>query len=216
MKNLLYKDYKLFWTATIYIYLLFGIFLLIPSWPYFIAFGYIIWIGFVSAFFMGRSNQDVFFSVSLPVRKKDTVLARVCSIAAIELLQIIVAVPFAVINNVVYSNGNGAGMNANFAFFGSMFIMYAIFNIIFLPGFYKTAYNLGKPMLLAVLAAFVFASLVNVAVMLVPALKTNLNGLGTDHIASQLPVLLIGIALFVGLTWLAYKISANRFEKVDL
>jgi ABC-2 type transport system permease protein len=216
MKDLLFKDYKLFWTPTIFFYLLFGSLLLIPSWPYLIAFSYIVWIGFVSAFFMGRSNQDIFFSVSLPVRKKDTVLARVSTIAIIELLQIIVAVPFAIINTVVFNNDNGAGMNPNFAFFGSMFIMYAIFNIIFLPGFYKTAYNVGKPMLLAVIAAFVFAALFNVAVMLVPVMKTNLNGLGTDHIASQLPVLFIGIVLFVGLTWLAYKISANRFEKVDL
>jgi ABC-2 type transport system permease protein len=216
MKDLLYKDYKLFWSSTIFIYLIFGTFLLFPNWPHFIAFGYIIWIGFVTSFFMGRSNQDIFFSVSLPVRKKDTVLARVCTIAGLELLQIIVAVPFAVINNVVYNSGNGAGMNPNIAFFGSIFIMYAIFNLIFLPGFYKTAYNVGKPMLLAVVAAFAFATIVNVAVILVPVLKTNLNGLGTSHIASQVPVLLIGILLFVGLTWLAYKISVDRFEKVDL
>jgi len=152
MKNLLYKDYRLFWTATIFLYLLFSALLLIPNWPYFVAFSYIIWIAFVSAFFIGRSNQDIFLSVSLPVRKKDTVLARVCSVAAIELLQIIVAAPFAVINTLVYNNSNGAGMNPNFAFFGSMFIMYAIYNIIFLPGFYKTAYNVGKPLLLAAIA----------------------------------------------------------------
>jgi len=216
MKYLLYKDYKLFWTPPFLLFLLFGVLLLIPSWPYFIAFGYIIWIGFVTAFFTGRSNQDILLSVSLPVRKKDTVLARVCTIAVTELLQIIVAVPFAVINTVVYHNTNGAGMNPNFAFFGSMFIMYAIFNIIFLPGFYKTAYNVGKPMLLGVLASTAFAIAFTVAVMLVPVLKTNLNGLGTDNLASQLPVLIIGIVLFVGLTWLANKISANRFEKVDV
>jgi ABC-2 type transport system permease protein len=216
MKDLLYKDYKLFWTSTILIYLLFGAFLLIPSWPYFIAFGYIIWIGFVTAFFVGRSNQDIFFSVSLPVRKKDVVLARVCTIAVIELLQIIVAAPFAVLNNVLYNNGNSAGMNVNFAFFGSIFIMYAIFNIIFLPGFYKTAYNVGKPMLIGSLASIIFAAAFSVAVMLLPVLKTNLNGMGASQFASQLPVLLIGIALFVGLTRLAYTISANRFKKVDL
>jgi ABC-2 type transport system permease protein len=109
MKNLLYKDYKLFWTATIFFYLLFATLLLIPSWPYFIAFSYIIWIGFVSAFFMGRSNQDIFFSISLPVRKKDTVKARVCTIAVLQLLQIIVAIPFAVINTVSIIMAMGQG-----------------------------------------------------------------------------------------------------------
>jgi len=216
MKDLLYKDYKLFWHSYVFVYLIFGTFLLIPSWPYFIAFSYIIWLGFCITFFVGRSNQDIFFSVSLPVRKKDTVLARVCSIAVIELLQIIIAIPFAVLNNMIYNDGNGAGMNVNFAFFGFIFIMYAVFNIIFLPGFYKTAYNVGKPMILGIIGAAVFAAIFNVVVLLVPVLKTNLNGLGTSHLASQLSVLLIGIGLFVGLTWLTYKISANRFEKVDL
>jgi hypothetical protein len=134
----------------------------------------------------------------------------------LELLQIIVAIPFAVLNNVIYSNGNGAGMNINFAFFGTIFIMYAIFNIVFLPGFYRTAYNVGKPMVLAIIAAFIFASLFNAAVILVPVLKANLNGLGASHLDTQLALLLIGIVLFAGLTWLAYKMSANRFEKVDL
>ncbi len=216
MKDLLYKDYKLFWRSIIFVYLIFATLLLLPNWPYFIAFKYIIWLGFCTTFFIGRSNHDIFFSVSLPVRKKDIVMVRVCSIAIIELLQIIVAIPFAVISNAIYHNSNGAGMNLNFAFFGFIFIMYAIFNIVFLPGFYKTAYNVGKPIILGIIAAAVFAAIVNVAVILVPILKTNLNALGTSHLASQISVLLTGIALFVVLNWLAYKISTNRFEKVDL
>jgi ABC-2 type transport system permease protein len=216
MKDLLYKDFRLFWSAPLFLCLLFGAFLLIPHWLYFIAFGYIMWIGFVAAFFIGRSNQDIIFSVSLPIRKKDTVMARVCSIAVIELLQIIVAIPFAVINSVIYPQSNGVGMNPNFAFFGSIFIMYAIFNIIFLPWFYKTAYNIGKPMLLAVIASTVFVIAANVAVMVAPVLNNNLNGPGATNFACQLTALLTGIAIFVLLTWLSYKISANRFEKVDL
>jgi ABC-2 type transport system permease protein len=216
MKDLLYKEFKLFWHPFIYLLLFFGTFLLIPHWPYSIAFGYIIWIGFVSAFFMGRSNQDIFFSVSLPIRKKDTVLARVYTIAILELLQIIVAIPFAVMNNVIYLHSNQAGMNPNFAFFGSVFIMYSIFNIFFLPGFYKTGYNVGKPILLGIITSSVFAIAANVAITLVPELNTSLNGLGAANFVYQLPVLLAGIVLFVLLTWLAYKISADRFEKVDV
>ena len=132
-----------------------------------------------------------------------------------ELLQILVAVPFAVINNVIY-HSNEVGMNPNFAFFGSIFIMYGIFNIIFLPWFYKTAYNVGKPLLIGIIASTVFIASANFAVILVPVLKTNLNGQGAGNIECQLPVLPAGIVLFVLLTWLAYKISANNFEKVDL
>lgn len=216
MKDLLYKEFKLFWNPALNFILLAGVLLLIPQWPYPIAFEYIIFVGFVTAFFTARSDQDVFFSVSLPIRKRDTVLARVCTIAVLELLQIIAAIPFAVINNAIYLKGNVVGMNTNFAFFGSIFIMYAIFNLIFLPGFYKTAYNVGIPMLIGIIVANVYIAVVDTAVLFVPILKTNLNGLGASHFASQLSVLLSGIVLFTLLTMLAYRISANRFEKVDV
>ena len=215
MKDLLYKEFKLSWHPSVYLILLCGALLLIPSWPFFIAFGYI-FIAFNNVFYIGRANEDIFFTASLPVRKRDIVRARVCSIAIVELLQVIIAIPFAVINNAVYTNGNMAGMNTNFAFFGFVLVMYAIFNIIFLPGFYKTAYKIGVPMLLAIFTLMIFAAAVSVAVVVVPVLETQLNGLGADHLLGQLPVLAAGILFFVGLTLLACRISENRFTKVDL
>lgn len=121
-----------------------GILLLIPSWPYFIAFGYI-FIGFMSTFFIGRSNQDVFFTVSLPVRKRDTVRARFYAISAIEFMQIAAAIPFAILSSMINIHGNNAGMNPNIAFFGFVFVLYSVFNAVFLPMFYKTAHKVGAP-----------------------------------------------------------------------
>ena len=214
MKDLFYKEFKLWWHPAWFLFLLFGSFLLIPSWPYFIAFWYI-FIAFNVVFIAERSNHDVFFTVSLPVRKRDAVRARVCFVAFIELLQIVVAIPFAVINNAIYLQGNQAGMNTNFAFFGLIFIMYAVFNLAFLPMFYKTAYK-AAPMIWAILSVIVYAVAVDLAVVLIPVLRTNLDGLGASHLASQLPVLIAGIVLFALLTLFAYRVSANRFEKVDL
>jgi ABC-2 type transport system permease protein len=214
MKDLLYKEFRLWWHPASYIFLLFGTFLLFPNWPYFIAFGYI-FISFNAVFISGRGNQDIIFAVSLPVRKRDTVLARGYFIAIIEILQILVAIPFAVINSLAYLKGNMIGMNPNFAFFGFILIMYGIFNIFFLPGFYKTAYKM-VPMLLAVGMVIIYAVAVDIAVMVAPILRTNLDGLGASNFTSQLPVLLTGIVLFVSLTLLACQISADRFEKLDL
>lgn len=214
MKNLLYKEFALWWNPGWFLFLLFGILLLIPAWPYFIAFGYI-FIAFNSVFIGGRANQDIFFTVSLPVRKRDTVLARVLAVAAIEVLQIVVSIPFAVLNNVFYPEGNKVGMNVNFAFFGLVFLMYGIFNL-FLPGFYKTAYKVGIPMLLSTVASAVCVTAADIAVVTVPVLRTNLNGMGADHLPAQLLALAAGIALFALLSALAYRIAAARFEKVDL
>lgn len=214
MKNLLYKEFKLWWQPAWFLFLLFGTFLLIPSWPYFIAFMYI-FIAINNVFVMGRANHDIFFTVSLPVKKRDTVRARVYSLAIIELLQIIAAIPFAIINNSVYKMGNMAGMNTNFAFFGLIFMMYALFNIVFIPKFYKTGYKI-LPMLTATIVVIIYIVAVDVMIMLIPVLRTNLDGLGAAHLSSQLLVLFIGIVIFILLTMQAYRISAKRFERIDL
>ena len=214
MKDLLYKEFRLWWYPGLFFFLLAGLLLLIPTWPFFIAFWYI-FIGFSISFAAGKENQDVFFTVSLPVRKRDVIRARVYAVAIIELLQIVAGIPFAIINNLLYLHGNSAGMNTNFAFFGVTFLSYAIFNLIFLPGFYKTAYKVIS-MLWAIITAVVCGAAINVVIMLIPVLRTNLNGLGATHFASQFSVLIAGIVFFILLTFLAYRMSANRFEKVDL
>ena len=196
-------------------FLVFGVLLLIPSWPFFIAFAYLL-IGFMNTFINGKANQDIFFTVCLPVRKSDIVLARVSSSAVFEVLTIIVAVPFAYLNTLISPSGNMIGMNPNFAFFGLVFAMYAIFNMILFPMFYKTAYKVGIPVLIASLAALFFAGAVEASVHVFPVLKTTVNAFGAGSLSVQLVVLASGIALFCLLTWLSYRRAAKNFEKVDV
>jgi ABC-2 type transport system permease protein len=215
MKNLLYKEFKLAVHPSMLVFAFFGVLLLIPSWPFFIAFGYL-FIGFMNTFFTGRGNQDVFFTACLPVRKRDAVRARALVIAAFELLQIAVAVPFACLNPLVNPHGNLAGMNPNVAFFGCVFMMYAVFNAVFFPTFYKTAYKIGGPIVWAVLAVLAFDGAVEVAVHAVPWLNAHVNGIGGAHLPIQLCVLVAGIAVFALVTRLAIQKAAARFDKVDL
>jgi hypothetical protein len=215
MKDLLYKEFKLSIHPSMFFFLVFGVLLLIPSWPFFIAFGYL-FIGIMNTFFLCRSTQDVFFTAMLPVRKRDAVRARVYSIAILELLEIAVAVPFAILHRVLFSYGNSAGMNINFAFFGFVFVMYAAFNVIFLPWFYKTAYKAGVPLFVSTMAVVVLMTGVEIAVAAVPFLHIYLGALGTGHLGSQLIALIAGIGIFALLTGLACRQSAKNFEKVDL
>ncbi len=215
MKNLLYKEFKLAVHPSMFIFLLCGSFLLIPSWPYFIAFGYL-FIGFMNTFFLDRANRDVFFTACLPVRKIDTVRAKVCVIAAFELLQVVVAVPFAFLNSRINPHGNAAGMNPNVAFFGCVLMMYAVFNAAFIPKHYKTAYKIGGPMLWGILAVLAFDGAVEFAVHAVPWLNMNMNAFGAARLPNQLLVLTAGIILFALATWLAAKKASRNFEKVDL
>jgi ABC-2 type transport system permease protein len=213
MKDLLYKELKLAVHPSTYMFLCFSSFLLIPSWPYFVAFGYL-FMGFMNTFFLGRTNQDIFFTASLPIRKKDVVRSRVLSMAIFEILQVAVAIPFAILNDMIYTRGNLAGMNPNFAFFGFVLIMYAIFNIVVLPMFYKTAYKVGIPVLLGVIASTGFALAVEFAVH--SPLLGFLNAQGAGHLDSQLPVLAAGIVIFCLVTWLSSRRAEGIFEKVDM
>jgi hypothetical protein len=215
MKDLLYKEFKLAVHPSVYMFFCFGTLLLIPAWPFFIAFGYI-FMGFMSTFFLGRANQDLFFTASLPVRKSDVVRSRVLSTAICEIIMVAAAIPFAVLHNIIFMKDNTAGMNLNIAFFGFVLIMYAIFNGYFFPAFYKNGYKAGIPILIGAILSSVFAVAVEFAVHAVPALSTNLNVLGTAHIEYQLPMLAAGIVIYVLVTWLASRGAEKNFEKVDL
>ena len=213
MKNLLYKEFKLALNPGVFMFPALGALLLIPSYPYFVAFIYT-FVGFITLFITNRENKDVFFTASLPVRKRDTVLARVYTIAAIELMQIIVAIPFAIISTQIHPQGNSVGLDANPAFFGFVFVMYAVFNAIFFPMFYKTAYKVAWPLAISCIAVTVYIFGVEIAVAAVSALKNSLDSLEVGSI--QYIVLAVGILIFIVSAAFAYRSAAKRFEKVDL
>jgi hypothetical protein len=215
MKDLLYKEFKLAVHPSIYMFLCFGALLLIPSWPFFIAFGYI-FMGLMNTFFVGRANQDLFFTASLPVRKRDVVFSRVLSTVICEIAMIIAAIPFAILHNLIFMQDNGVGMNLNISFFGFVLVMYAVFNGVFFPLFYKNGYKAGIPILLGIILSSVFAVAVEFAVHAVPELSANVNALGTAHLEYQMPVLAAGIVIYMLVTWLAGRRAGRNFEKVDL
>ena len=107
-------------------------------------------------------------------------------------------------------------LDPNVAFFGLTFVMYGLFNLVFFPMFYKTAYKIGLPTLIAVIAVVLFALGVEMAVLFVPGARNVLDGIGGDAQLRQLPVLAAGIVVYALLTWLACRVSVKRFEKVDL
>ena len=217
MMNLLYKEFELARHPTLFIFPFLGAMLLIPSYPFFVAFIYTpLSIFFI--FLQGRENKDILFTVSLPVRKRDVVKARCYFIVIIELFQIIVSVPFAIIRHVFYANpqGNEVGIEVNIAFYGLVLIMYALYNSIFLPLFYKTAYKAGFALLLAGFAITVYIVGVEAVVQLVPVLKQNFDTTDPSLMPGQASVLIAGIGIFALSMRLAYKKSASSFEKVDL
>ncbi len=212
MRNLLYKEFHLTIHPLYYLVALFGALLLIPEWLYFLALMYFFFITVPNIFTNGKAQNDIEFSVMLPVRRRDTVKARIVSMVLLELIQITVTAIFVVINILIYPNGNFL-LDANIAFIGFTFIIFGLYNIIFFPMFYKTAYKIALPVITAMTAVILFAAGVEMLVMLVPAAKV-LDG--TKDMTIQLPLLFGGIVLFALLSFAAFKISAKRFERIDI
>ena len=211
MKNLLYKEFHLVIHPLFYLVLLFGGLLLIPQWAYFIATLYFFFITIPNVFSIGKSQNDIGFSAMLPVRRSDIVKARMASLLVLEVLQILVTAIFAVINLSIYPYDNFL-MNTNAAFIGSVFIMYALFNLVFFPMFYKTAYKVGIPIIAAMTVAVLFAAGVEFVTAIPP-----LNVLhGREINAAQLAVLAGGVIVLIVLSLAAFRLSVKKFESIDL
>ena len=214
MINLLRKEFKLSVHPTTFIFLSFGLMLLIPNYPYYVAFFY----QTLAIFFMfmdGNATNDIFFTTLLPIRKVDAVKARVLTVIIIEILQLLISIPFAFLRYSILPAENLVGMEANAAFFGFSLLMFAVFNLIFLPLFYKTAYKPGKPFLIASITMTLAVGILEAMVHLIPGWNI-LDTINSAYLPQQIIALMVGIIGFAGITWLAYQRSARNFLQIDL
>ena len=104
-------------------------------------------------------------------------------------------------------------MNANAAYLGYVMIVFATFNSIFLAGFFKTAYKIGKPFIIFCVVGFIIITMGEVLHHL-PGLE-SLNEPSNLSIP-QVVIFAIGVMMFVLCTWLSYQKAAKDFEEIDL
>ncbi len=214
MKTLLYKQLRLTSHPMTLVFLLAGVFFLIPSYPYSIAFFYVT-LGLFFMFMNAREQRDADYCAVLPIRKRDGVRAACTFSAAIQLLAMAIAVPFVFLSARINPQGtNAAGLDANPALFAVGFILFAVFNIVFLPSFYRTGYKVGVSFLKAS-AAMAVVAICDVVLPHVPGLEW-LDGTDAASCLRQLPLLAAGAVVYGLLTWLACRTAEKRYEKVDL
>ena len=215
MVNLLYKEFRLVIHPLFHLVPLFGALVHIPNWVYFEALMYCLFVAVPNIFTNAKAQNDIGFSVLLPVRKSDVVKSRVLSMAILEVIQVAVASIFVTISLVFYRQGNFF-IDANIAFLGCALVMYGVFNLVFFPGFYKSGHKIGIPFMIALIVSFLFTVVIELLVVLVPPVTNILDGRTPEALVKQIPVLVAGLAIFAGMTWLAYRKSAKNFESVDL
>lgn len=214
MKTLLYKQLRLACHPMTPVFCLSGIMLLIPNYPYSVAFFYVT-LGLFFTFLNMREQKDIYYSALLPLRKRDTVRAAMAFTVLVELLSVVITALFCLLSAKLQpGKDNAVGMDANLMLLGAGFVLYGVFNLVFFVCLYRSGYKVGAAYLKANLALWPMMLLAE-ALPHFPSLLW-LNRVDTQANLRQIPILLFGIAVFAVLTILAYRRSAGLYERVDL
>ena len=217
MRNLLVKEMRLSASVLSYIFIVFGVMFILPGYPILCGV-FFSCLGIFQSFQNAREANDLVFSALLPVSKKDVARGKVYFSCAIELATLALMAIVTLVRMTVLADSpvyrSNALMNANPFALGVAFVMFGLFNLIFIAGFFKTSYKFAKPFVTFIVVAF---AVIMVAETLhhIPGLEA-LNAFGFDGLPLQLGLLVAGAALYVMLTWLALRSSAASFEMTDL
>ena len=216
MKNILYKELRLVIMPGIYLFSLLSFMLLIPQYPYFVGISYAVFAVFIT-FNAAQASNDHKLTAMLPVPRNYIVAGKHVTVIVLEVIQLLVAIPAALISSLVlYPDGNPVGMDANFAFFGFSLIAYSVYNLIFLPWYFKTGYRTGIPTIFAMTGYLVTVVLIECVVNLFPAIHAAVDSLEPSTCPVQLIVLAAGIVIYCCAIALSYRISCKNFERVSL
>ena len=226
MKALLFKEFRLAMHPICYVFVaLFPLMILIPSYPIGIGFIYVLTcypILFLGAN-KGQQSNDLLYSVLLPVRKKDIVLARILTVVLMQIAFILLLsalYPLSrVINTLVIQSAEnpgefkipGLGLDSYVFLLAIAIFGYALADLIFFPIYYKKGKSIVMSTLFTILGFAAYICIVTIALPFVPGFEIMNN----MHIGIQFAVLGGAIILSFALHVVVYRISSKRLEKVD-
>ena len=216
MRKLLYKEMKLTANPLSYWFIAFSTMTMIPGYPILVG-SFFICLGIFYTYQQVRECDDITYTVMLPVKKQDVVTAKYLFVLLIELMAFVLCALLTIIR--MKTLGNAAPyvtnqlMNANAAYLGYIMLVFATFNSIFLAGFFKTAYKIGKPFILFCVVGTIII-LMGEVLHHIPGLE-SLNDPANLSIP-QVVILLIGIVMFKLCTCFSYQKAIKDFERLDL
>lgn len=217
MYNLLLKELKLGVNPFFYIMpFLTGALMLVPGWLYFVVFLYFCFLTIPNMFAGYKTQNDLQFSIMMPVMKKDIVKAKVVVIVILELIHIITAVIYGVLHTRLYPNFIYLFYGPTIGFWGLSFVMLGVFNLIFISMYYKTAYKYGAATVAGIIGAMLFAGGAEWLGIKNSYMFNLFKGSGVENNAIHQTILIAGIFIFAIFTYISYKIAIKRFEKVEL
>ena len=215
MLKLIRKEFALAMHPITPMMLILSAMVMIPNYPYVVIFFYVSMAIFFTCL-QGRENNDVVYSLNLPVPKSDIVKARFMFAVILELLQLLLMVPFAILSQSFNKLGNQAGMDANLSLFAVGLVVYGLFNLVFFLSYYRDVTKVGTAFVKSSILLFVCAALNAAGTHAIPFIRERLDTPDPEFLAVKLASLAVGALVYVALTLIAYRSSLKNFEKQDL
>lgn len=217
MKSMLQKELTLSASVLSYLFIAFGLMFFIPGYPILCGV-FFVTLGIFQSFQTAREANDLVFSALLPVAKQDVVTGKFLFSCCIELCSALlmagaVAVRMTLLQNAPVYRSN-AMMNANLFALGMALLLFGLFNLLFLGGFFKTAHQFGKPFVRYIIAAFLTIG-VGETVHHIPGCAAA-NAFGLEHFRLQLGLFGLGALAYAALTAVSYRRACQSFETIDL
>lgn len=214
--KLLKKEFRLCMHPTALIMMGLTAMVLIPNYPYSVSFFYLT-LGLYFTCLSSRENRDAAYTLTLPVSRRDMVRGRILMCCCLEMIDLALCAAFVALKETAIGGGaNAAGMDANAALVGEGLLLFSLFNIIFFPVWYKDIDKVGKPFLLSSAAVFLFITAAVVSTYAVPFVRDCLDTPDPEHMTEKLLFVAGAAVCYAACSVLAVRLSASRFEKLDL
>ncbi len=217
MRNILKKEMRLSASILTYLFIPFGFMFLIPGYPILCG-AFFVTLGIFQSFQSAREANDIVFSALLPIAKRDIVKGKYLFVCLAEAGAFMLMALSTVLRMTAFSEASpyraNALMNANCFALGLALVIFGLFNLIFVGGFFTTAYKFAKPFVAFIIACFLVIFVAE-ALHHVPGLE-KLNAFGTEELLLQLLLLAAGIAVFFLLTAVSYTGACRKLERIDL
>ena len=217
MHNIMRKEIRLCASPITYFFMLFGLMFFLPGYPILCG-AFFVTLGIYQGFLYAREANDIEFSALLPISKFEIVKGKYLFVCLIEGCSLVLMAVVTLLRMTVWAQlpvyMQNALMTANPFALACALVLFGLFNVIFLRGFFKTAYNMGKPFIIYSIITLIMISVFE-ALHFIPGLQV-LNASGIEHIGLQGALLVVGFVLFGVMTLMSYKSSCRNFEKIDL
>lgn len=217
MINILKKEMKLSASVLSYLFIAFGLMFFIPGYPVLCGV-FFVTLGIFQSFQNARESNDMVFSALLPIAKRDVVKGKFLFSCFIELCSLALMAVAVILRMTALSEAavyrNNALMNANLFALGIALLIFGLYNVIFIGGFFKTAYKFGRPFVIYIVVAFLIIG-TGEALHHIPGLEV-LNAFGFEHFMQQFGLFGAGALCYVLLTLFSYKRACECFERIDL